>query len=38
MKKKFKPSITQFGDDAFLVKAEAKGLQDKLNEYILALA
>ena len=37
MKKKFKPSITQFGDDAFLVKAEAKGLQDKLNEYILAL-
>ena len=38
MKKNFKPSITQFGDDAFLVRAEAKELQGKLNEYILALA
>ncbi len=38
MKKIFKPSITQFGDDAFLVRAEAKELQGKLNEYILALA
>ena len=37
MKKNFKPSITQFGDDAFLVKAEAKELQGKVNEYILAL-
>ena len=38
MIKKFKTNITQFGDDALLVRVKSKGLKIKLSEYILSLS
>ena len=38
MIKKFKASITQFGDDALLVRVQSEALKVKLSEYILSLS
>ena len=38
MIKKFKASITQFGDDALLVRVKSEELKVKLSEYILSLS
>ena len=38
MIKKFKASITQFGDDALLVRVQSEALKIKLSEYILSLS
>ena len=38
MIKKFKASITRFGDDALLVRVQSEELKIKLNEYILSLS
>jgi inhibitor of KinA len=38
MTEKFKASVTQFGDDAFLVRVRSQQLKIKLSEYILSLS
>ena len=38
MIKTFKASITQFGDDALLVRVQSEELKIKLSEYILSLS
>ena len=35
---KFKANITQFGDDALLVRLKPKELKIKLSEYIISLS